>query len=175
MKLSQFKVNKTLRFGNGVTEVLENEINGEVQFYNLTYDVIEKLNNEVIQKLDGSETDNVFVYKVLPFICNVEVDLTQDEFLNLCKVPGSSEFTFFLEAIIDVVNSLFDSTERLSVLQEKAEVMNNKLPEFQSRVNVETPQQEFDRLMGELPKVNDKQERIKMFARMNELQQLLGE
>lgn len=172
MKLSQFRINKTLRFYDGKIEIITNDMS-EIQFYNLTYDVLERINANVIQKLKGGETDEMLMYQIIPYICNCEVDISLEEFVTLAKVPPV-ELSYFLEAVVDAINNLFDSSEKLETVKKKINILNGKMPELQEQIK-ETPQQEYDKLMKLLPTIKDKEEKKFVFRRLAELNNLIGE
>jgi hypothetical protein len=154
MKLSQFGINKTIKFVNDEVQIEEDQIN-EINFYNLTYDIIESINNNVIQKLNGAETDEELTFKIIPYICDLEMDKPFEYFINLSKVPPK-QFTYFLEAVIDIVNDLFDASERLPELQKKTEKLNSKMPAMK-----ETKEQKLEKLYNELSIVGISKEKRK--------------
>jgi hypothetical protein len=165
MKLSQFGVNKKIRFNNGEVEVITNELNGEINFYNLTYDRIEAINNNVVQKLTGKEKEEELTYKIIPYVCDLEIDESLDYFINLTKVPPLA-FTYFIESIVDIVNNLFDASERLPGLESKTEKLNSRIPVLE-----ETKEQKLERLYNELSNVgNDKERRKALFREISELE-----
>jgi Ca2+-binding EF-hand superfamily protein len=173
IKLSQFEntgITKKINFVNGQIEVMQpNKLDGEVQFFDIQ-ERIEEINN-IIQSLKGKESKEEITYKLLPVITDVEDDITYDRFLNMMAKP-STEFSFFLDALVETINDLFTRAENMQNIKNNVESISKKVPNLQIQ---ETPEEELERLMGELPKINNKEIRKKIFRRVAELNNLIGE
>jgi hypothetical protein len=84
----------------------------------------------------------------------------------------STQFTYLLSSIAEVINDLFQRAENINNIKETTDTIKKSLPNIAPK---ETPEQELNRLMNELPKTNDKELRKKMFKRMSELNAEIGD
>lgn len=193
MKLSQFKgtnIRKKLQFINGeLQEVIASEqINGDINFYSLDIDKLEVINNEVIGKLDESDSSELLMYKIIPYITDVECDVTFDEFMMMIKSPSNS-FMAFSQEIITSINEMFSTIGELSkVIETSTELSNAIIAEDGNSVNTEVEEVKdkvennvseetdldkealLDNLYEQLGKTSDRENRKKLIKRITDLQ-----
>lgn len=131
MKLSQFKANtikKKLTFVNGeiVETIPERVFEGEVEFYELNLKKLQEINEKVVQDLKEEDSNELFLYKIIPFVTDVECDCTFDEFMDLMSAP-TKEFISFLEALLVIVGELFDMLNELKDVQQSAKLVTEDI------------------------------------------------
>lgn len=118
MKLSQLKgtnIRKRLSFSNNKVkeeEVKIQEIDGEINFYKLDMEKLETINNEVISSLKDGDSNELLMFKIMPYVTDVECDVTYDEFSTMLKYP-SEMFTAFATELVLSLNDMFSSVEEL--------------------------------------------------------------
>lgn len=172
INLSQFEntgVTKVIKFINGKIEVEEkqNVLNGEMKFFDIQEKIADV--NNVIQGLNGSESEAEVTYRLIPVITDINDDIDFDRFMKMMEKP-TTEFSFLLKALTDYINDLFDRADNLNNTKDAVEKLNNRIP-----VVKESPEEELRKIEKELPTINDKEIRKKLFRRMVELHNELGE
>lgn len=175
IKLSQFKntnITKKIEYKDGKMEIISpGKLEGEIIFYDIMSKK-EEINN-IIQNLKGNETEDMVTYLLLPCLCNVERDVTYDEFIgNELMENPSTQFSFFLKSLSESINDIFIRADNFNSIKNNSDMINKKAIDLNIK---ETPEQEMNRLANELPKINDKEQRKKIFRRIAELQNLIGD
>jgi len=169
MKLSQFEMGKKIIFKNGVPQTLDNQLNGEVQFYELTKDKLVEIKEKIIDKLSDGYTEERFVYEIISYISDLEVDISEKEFNKLIKSP-TLQFSYIYESIVDIINNLFELANRTTVLNDKVNKINSMIPKLE-----ETLEQKIDRLDKELDLEKDFKRKKILFLELSKLHEDLGE
>lgn len=203
MKLSQFKgsnIRKKMQFINGEMKeaVLANEqINGDINFYELSIDKLEVINNEVINKLKDGDNNEFLMYKLIPYVSDVECDMTFDEFMEMMNNP-SRAFVAFTKEIMASINDMFGTIDELSkaidstnqlisnpIMTEKTENVNSEIEKVEEKVEDEVKIENniskedgadlgieilLDNLYEQLRNTSDRTERKKLIQRITDLQ-----
>lgn len=123
VKLSQFKMRETkkIAFSGIKTDVVyQNEIDGEIEFYELSIELIEKITKEIMPKLQSYENYEL-LYNILPYICNIDIDITYIEFEGMLMMSWKTnqlkvfieEVNVTLKTIMESVYELVDSYQKL--------------------------------------------------------------
>lgn len=172
MKLSQFKVSKKVTFVNGVAMIEDNNINGEIEFYNIDRDRAIQIQNEVFPKLGKDKKDDQFAYLVFPFLTNIEVDIELDEFIKMVNSP-SLAFSSILEILVETINETFDIVEKNAKIENKINIITEKHPE--AFVKEETVEEKIARLDIELGEEKDIKKKRIIFNEISNLYKELGE
>jgi hypothetical protein len=190
MKLSQFKgsnIRKKIQFVNGElqnTSVVE-QVNGDINFYALGIDGLEKINNEVISKMSDEDSNDLLMYRVIPYITDVECDITFNEFMQMMDNPSKSFIAFINEVAISI-NEMFGTIEELaSVIDNTVELSNNIIANNNESVNTENTKNEYetnisedtdlnteallDNLYEQLSKTSNREDRKKLIKRISDL------
>lgn len=172
MKLSQFKVSKKVTFINGVAITEDNNINGEIEFYNLDRDRAIQIQKEVFPQLGEGKNDDKFAYLVFPFLTNIEVDVDLEEFIQMVNSP-SLAFSSVLEILVETINETFNTLEQNSRLGEKINTVTEKHPEIFKKE--ETIEEKILRLDKELDMEKDFKKKRMLFNELSKLHEELGE
>lgn len=174
MKLSQFKVSKKITFINGVATIEDNNINGEIEFYNLDKDRAIQIQNEVFPKLgkDKDEANDKLMYLIFPFMTNIEVDIKEEEFTKMVHSP-SLAFSTILDILVETINETFDIAEKNAKTEDKIKSIQNEHPEvFEKK---ETLEEKISRLDKELDLEKDFKKKRILFLELSKLHEELGE
>jgi hypothetical protein len=107
MKLSQFKgsnIRKKFQFVNGELQdtFVGEQISGDINFYALDIDMLETINNKVISKMDDKDSNELLMFKIIPYITDVECDITYDEFEAMMKSPSKAFMAFAGEIVASI-------------------------------------------------------------------------
>lgn len=192
MKLSQFKgtdVRKKLQFINGESKevLVDEQVNGDINFYSLNIEKLEVINNEVVNKLNDGDSSELLMYKIIPYITDVECDLTFDEFMLMMNNP-SKAFTSFAQEIVASINEMFSTVGDITkILETSTELSNAILPQETESVNTKVEEIKvensiseesadldketlLDNLYEQLGKTSDREERKILIKRITDLQ-----
>lgn len=192
MKLSQFKgsnVRKKFQFVNGELQetFVGEQISGDINFYSLDIERLETINNEVISKMDDKDTNELLMFKVIPYITDVECDITFDEFMAMMKSPSKS-FMAFAGEIVASINEMFNTIGELSqvvfatseisnaIVAEEKEVVNTEIKEVENKVESNSEEVDIDTetllddLYEQLGKTSNREDRKKLIKRIADLQ-----
>jgi len=174
MKLSQFKVSKKVTFVNGVANIEDNNINGEVEFYNLDKDRAIQIQNEVFPKLgDNKEKANdKLMYLIFPFLTNIEVDVNEEVFTKMVHSPSLS-FSSILDVLVETINEIFDIAEKNAKTENKINKIAENHPEILQKK--ETLEDKIFRLDKELDLEKDFKKKKVLFLELSKLHEELGE
>lgn len=169
MKLSQFETGKKIIFVNGIPEKLDSQLNGEVQFSELTKDKIIEIKDAIIDKLDEKYTEEHFVYEIISYISDLEVDISEERFNKLVKSP-TVQFSYIYEGIVDVINNLFELAGRTTTLNDKVNKINAMMPKVE-----ETVEQKIIRITKEMENEKDMLKKKVLFKELSKLYNEIGE
>jgi hypothetical protein len=169
MKLSDFKktnLAKKLQFVDGEATLIEyDKLDGDINFYSLDENVFNKIGDEVIKNLSPNEKDEVFVYKLIPYLCDIEVDISMEEFEDFLKSTNKN-FIKFMETIMQLVNDTTSMADSINNIEKTAKEIGNKLD-----VVVETDEQKLDRLYEELEKADNRNSKRRILREINILEE----
>jgi hypothetical protein len=205
MKLSQFKrnsVKKIMKFVNGEIQYITpqtEKINGEISFYDLDIFRLNLINEKVVMNLKEEDTNDYFMYKLIPFVSDVEVDVTFDEYLEMIMLP-SDEFTSFMDLFLKIIEEMFALLDNLVETHKTAEevgenisALENIIPQEVEEVNIENNENvdiektdiiedeeesisvevQIEQLFQKLTTTTDREERNKIIQNITDLQSQL--
>lgn len=152
MKLSDFLKTKKIIFRNGKVESVSSITDGDIEFYELDAQKLTDIKENIIDKISEGYSEEIFLYQILPYICNIEVDIDFETFRKMTESP-SVEFTYVLESVIDIVNNIFELADRTNTLTSKVESIKEKRPEI--FIKEETIEEKITRLTKEMNEEKD--------------------
>lgn len=152
MKLSSFLQTKKVIFRNGKVETVSNILDGDVDFFDLGAEKLNKIKEDIIDKMGQDYTEERFLYDILPYICNIELDVDFETFRRMVNSP-SVEFTYIMESVIEIINNILDLADRSAVLSDKIDDIKNRRPEL--FVKEETLEEKIIRLTKEMNEEKD--------------------
>lgn len=167
MKLSSFKsngVSKILSFKDGeVTSDSNKKINGDIEFYELGIEKLIDINEKVVSKINPNIEDERFAFMLLPEICNVEIDITYEQFAEMIETP-SRQFVKFMELALNAIADIFDTADSVKNINEYVDKM--------SKLEVETPreltkEEKLENLYNELDKATDKETKRELIKQIS--------
>lgn len=166
MKLSDFLKTKKIIFKNGKVETVSNITDGDIEFYELDAQKLTDIKENIVDKITEEYSEEIFLYQILPYICNIEVDIDFETFKKMTESP-SVEFTYVIESIIDVVNNIFDLADRTNELTNKIEEIKEKRPEIFTKE--ETIEEKIIRLTKEMNEEKDSKKKKTIFLELVKL------
>lgn len=152
MKLSDFLKTKKIIFKNGKVETVSNITDGDIEFYELDAQKLTDIKENIVDKITEEYSEEIFLYQILPYICNIEVDIDFETFKKMTESP-SVEFTYVLESVIDIVNNIFELADRTNTLTSKVDEIKEKRPEL--FIKEETIEEKITRLTKEMNEEKD--------------------
>lgn len=166
MKLSDFLKTKKIIFKNGKVETVSNITEGDIEFYELDAQKLTDIKENIVDKITEEYSEEIFLYQILPYICNIEVDIDFETFKKMTESP-SVEFTYVIESIIDVVNNIFDLADRTNELTNKIDEIKEKRPEL--FIKEETIEEKIIRLTKEMNEEKDSKKKKTIFLELVKL------
>lgn len=166
MKLSDFLKTKKIVFKNGKVESVSSITDGDIEFYELNGQRLIDIKENVVDKITEGYSEVKFIYEILPYICNIEVDVDLETFKKMTESP-SVEFTYVIESIIDVVNNIFDLADRTNELTNKIDEIKEKRPEL--FIKEETIEEKIIRLTKEMNEEKDSKKKKTIFLELAKL------
>ena len=168
MKLSDFcknKISKKVKFVNGKVVVEDcNKNLGDVDIYNLNGDLLLEMKETVSEEEDM----NKLVYKVMPIISNIEVDLSFKEFMEEIVKNPSTEFLGFMEVLISIMD---EGITQIKSLEEASKSAQDKVENVK-----ESLRKELEDLRLQLKDNVDNPEALEtIIKRINEIEKYLGD
>lgn len=169
LHLSDFLINKKVKFiENEKGEIILEEVSNiknvligkELTWYAMTKEKLEGIRDNVIKEGMGDEE---FMYKIIPHICDIEVDITLEQFQQLTSIP-SKEFNYILEGLVDYVNVLFEASNQTLELKDK-------IKETTNQTDI-TKEQLKNELYDLLTKTKDEEGRKNILKQLNSLENL---
>ncbi len=152
MKLSDFLKTKKIVFKNGKVESVSSITDGDIEFYELDAQKLTDIKENIVDKITEEYSEEIFLYQILPYICNIEVDIDFETFKKMTESP-SVEFTYVLESVIDIVNNIFELADRTNELTSKVDEIKEKRPEL--FIKEETIEEKITRLTKEMNEEKD--------------------
>lgn len=171
MKLSQFKGfgAKKIKFVNGDVVIEQNAmLNGEIDFYNLDVDRLRLMQAEVLSKA-SLFSDNEVMYKLLPYLCDLDVDITFEEFEEMVNHP-SKEFTVLFNQLVGVLTSFIQTVDTLQDINDKVDYVSSKFNFEKESLPTETKEEKLERLYNELSASTDKAKRKELFREISSIE-----
>lgn len=152
MKLSDFLKTKKVVFENGEVKIINNLIDGDIEFYNLNTDTLITIKENIIDKMNETYTQERCLYDIIPYVCNIERDIELDVFINMLKSP-TVQFSYISESLIEITNNIFTLAKRTNDLIDKVENMKNTIPEL--FIKEETIEEKIERVTKEMNEEKD--------------------
>lgn len=166
MKLSDFLKTKKIIFRNGKVESVSSITDGDIEFYELDAQKLTDIKENIIDKISEGYSEEIFLYQILPYICNIEVDIDFETFKKMTESP-SVEFTYVLESVIDIINNIFELADRTNELTSKVESIKEKRPEI--FIKEETTEEKIVRLTKEMNEEKDSKKKKAIFLELAKL------
>ena len=126
LKLSEFEMVKRLVFNNGEAEYIETELNGEILFSNLDSKRIQLINDKVIKKLKKTTSNEEIAYRLIPFITDIECDVTLTKFKEMMETPSNP--------MIALSNALFEYIQNIINMGDKLLELNKASNKFEKQL-----------------------------------------
>jgi hypothetical protein len=127
MLFSQFKINKKLTFSNGKAKVNNNNLQDEeINFKELNFQLLKFIQESVLSDVTDETTDNEILFKILPHLTDIQMDVTFQEFNEMMLLP-SKELCQLCDVIIDEINLIIDTVKNISELSEKSKKVTKKI------------------------------------------------
>jgi hypothetical protein len=123
-------------------------LNGELIFNELTNELLAEINKEVIQELKGEENQEEVAFLILPYIVNVENDISLERFIKLMESKHSI-IAMLYEGIVESINDIFN----YSKIQERSNEIMSKLPN--EVIIEETIEQKINKLENQISNEKD--------------------
>lgn len=135
MKASNLNQPRKLVFGNGKAEVIKPTFEGEIEFYKLDRDKIEAIMKEInVQKSKKSQYGDLeMMYKIIPYMCSVEMDVTLEEFIDMVTFP-TKEVSEFITALMDQFIDIIENTKNSFNEYAKLDVAIQKNPALAEQI-----------------------------------------
>lgn len=160
MKLSDLKLKtgtKKLIFKDGeIVREDTQKLKGVIEFYEPNLQQLIDINEKVIDNLEIDDKDNnsLIMFKSIPFLCDIEIDVTYEEFQEMLAQP-SNEFVAFMEQIGDSVDTLKQIGENATTMAETIKADKER---------------QLEELYDQLKIVKDRAERKEILAKINQLE-----
>lgn len=167
MNFSDLRVKKKIEIIDGVATLVEEKINGEINLKNINLKLVKEINENVVQKLTGNESDEEVAYLIFPYLTDIHMDVTLEEFLEIMTEP-SDVLILIQESIMDTFNNLLDLSEKITALSQKSSKLKERLPEVQT----ETVEEKLNKLYDELSQEKDSKKRDKIFNEITRLKNM---
>jgi hypothetical protein len=174
MKLSQYKsinVVRKLQYVNGEA-IIKNivDFNGEIGFYATDIDRLTKINEEIIQKIEKISNDEI-TYKFIPYLCDVECDISFEEFTEMLEHP-TQQFIDFMTLIAKSMNDIFEMLDSIANMSETTENVQVTVNRIQENIpeTIISEEEQLDELYSALSKTSDKDIRKSLIRQITELE-----
>lgn len=173
MKLSALEntgIVSELKVKNGKVEKKQNKIDSEDSL--IIYDISSKLDEikDCVLGMKGDATTQEVMFALLPYVTNLEVDIDFTRWLKMFNNP-SVEMIELVNSLMDTIDTFFEKAALTNEMNRKKNAINEKM----NGLGLVSLEQERDKIVEELPAINDKDERKKLFKRLDELNKLIGE
>lgn len=124
MKLSQFKsceVSRKMRISNeDIIVEGKAEIDDTVTFYEINMERLHKCDMNVISQLSLTDSNDLFMFKLIPYLSDVEVDVTFEEYVEMMK-NTNVKFSAFMQEIVIGIGEMFDMLDTLKNAKDASE------------------------------------------------------
>jgi hypothetical protein len=171
MKLSDFKLKKVLKkivFVDNKTEILDNmEINGEVSFYAINEEVIINIHNVMKNSISEGVADDEVAFAIIPFVCDIEVDVTLDDFSEMLKSP-SKQLMDFMSLVLESMRNALDTIKTLSNIEKNVQEIIEEDPKT-AKENL------LNELYSQLSETTDREIKIQLLRNIANLENELVE
>jgi hypothetical protein len=169
MRLSDFKTTnyaKKLQYANGVPTLVEyDKLDGDINFYSIDENVISKIGSELLPQIASDDKDELFMYMLIPYLCDVEVDVTFEQFEEMLKSTNKN-FLSFVEVILNLIN---DGISMASSV-EKIESVTKSITE-KTNIIVETDEDKLQRLYNEYGEAKNRNEKRRLMREIESLEE----
>lgn len=150
---------------DGKPEWVENKLNGNITFRELDNNLLKKLNDDVIQKLEGRETEAQIAYKMLGYITDIEVDLPLEKFEEMNESKNSI-IVMLTDGVVRVLEELINYSEKNQDIQNRISKIKKDHPQM---IDTETKEEKIERLTKEMSICNDVTKRKELFNKLSEI------
>jgi hypothetical protein len=165
MKLSELRVKeakKKITFIEGKMEVEDfQSINGDIDIFDLDTEVLNSINENVVKQMEKLEDNSEFMYRLIPYVCDLELDIPYNEFLEMLDNP-SKAFVGFVNIIVELISDLFEMLESV----ENIVATSNKVQEK----TIMSEEQQLEMLYDKLNESTDKEDKKKIIGMINALE-----
>ena len=173
MKLSALEntgIVSELKVKNGKVEKKQSKIDSEDSL--IIYDISSKLDEikDCILGMKSEATTQEVMFALLPHVTNLEVDIDLTRWLKMFNNP-TVEMMELVNSLMDTIDTFFEKAALTNEMNRKKNAINEKM----DGLGLKSLEQERDMIVTELPSINDKGERKKLFKRLDELNKLIGE
>lgn len=152
---------------DGILKEVDKKLDGkQLEFYSLDVKAIKNLKD--IDK----EDEISFIYKVIPYISNIEMTIDSNEFRSLCEAP-TPQFLSLIDAILEHIKNLHKTTTVTNSIDSKVQELKElyKINEIQELEPVKTKEEMLEELYSELGTVrDDKEKRKEILKKINDLE-----
>lgn len=172
INMSDFLQTTKMVIKDGEAVIEKPKINGEVSINEFNVELAEKIQKEVMDKITNEEltNDEYFTYKIFPYIANINMDITFEQFQLLMK-KRKRPFTLLLDMVIGEMNEMFEAAKDITNMNEKAKTFQEINQDLFIEKKISKEQRE-DELLEELSKCyHDKEKRDKILMELNELRE----
>jgi hypothetical protein len=165
MKLSELRVKeakKKITFIEGKMEVEDfQSINGDIDIFDLDTEVLNSINENVVKQMEKLEDNSEFMYRLIPYVCDLELDIPYNEVLEMLDNP-SKAFVGFVNIIVELISDLFEMLESV----ENIVATSNKVQEK----TIMSEEQQLEMLYDKLNESTDKEDKKKIIGMINALE-----
>ncbi|MCD3245330.1 hypothetical protein FDF96_04665 [Clostridium botulinum] len=165
IKFSELEIKKQIKIIDGKAELVESKINGEIKVKPFTQDLISQINECVIQKLKGDETDQELAYKLFPYLLEIEMDVDYEKFIEIIEQPNEI-INLIYETLMDSFAKMIELTKQVNKVNDKANTLLKQVPK---EVVVESRENKLNRLYDEFSKAETIDEKDKIFDEISKL------
>jgi hypothetical protein len=171
MKLSDLKLKKISRkmiFNDNKTEVVDDmKVNGEVSFYSIDESILTDIHNTLKDGVEKEATDNEVAFGIIPHICDIEVDVTVEEFSEMLETP-SKQLMDFMSFVLESMKSSLDMIKTLSNIEKNVSEVVDLNPKV-SKENL------LNELYLQLTQTEDRETKIQLLSSISKLETELSE
>ena len=171
LKLSNIQkyIEKRIIIENGVPKWNEQSLNGDINFHELTSELIKEINEKVITRLKGNEDEKEVAYLILPYLTDVISDIPIEDFMGLMESKNPIILMLF-EGILRTLEDIISYSEKSNEIKERQDILLSKMPK-----KVETVEEKIMRLTEEMDKEKDIKKKKIVFKELAELYSEIGE
>lgn len=134
----------------------------------LTFKAIKKEDITSIEGLDNMQ-EVEFLYKLIPIMTNIEMDITLEDFIEKCELAQKVEFLSLVDTVFEKFENLYKSVQTMSKMQERM----NRLKENNVLEVKQVEEKSKEQIEGELMEmIKQEDDPTKMLELMDKLKQL---
>lgn len=168
IKFSELEVKKQIKIVEGKAELVESKINGEINIKPFTQELIKQVNDEVMQKLNGNETDQEIAYKLFPYLMDIEMDVNYEKFIEIIEQPNEI-IALIYETLMNIFEQLINLVKKNTEINEKANKLMEQLPENDL---IKIKEEQLNKLYNALNQAKTLEEKNKIFDEISKLKKV---